>query len=301
MDNDKVLHSLQKICRRFENKEEYVFKSCNNSFSNKDPNTRKWLVIMKKVPGVTLTNESRKDVSDRRYAKFRANKLLVIAIINMRQPTLRRKFIRNCFIKFNFGYHSKTTEVKMEEIRYLKYEVGKIVECHEFESDNEIVCGGGIHYFKSLLPAYYYDIIIKNGKVLSWFDNGQKELEGKRINEKREGTWIKWNDSSEKKSVEHYASGVLNGIATIFHKNGTISEEGLYIDDEKEGIWTEWYDNKKKKAECYYKNGKRHGEFIKFYSNGVVYRKGVYENGSKVGVWIIQSRFRTKICGTLFK
>src|SRR5438552_1369387 len=62
----------------------YVYKMCT-SFNNNNGKLEKneWLVIMKKLPD-TVTNESRKNAFNCKYAKYRANKLEVIEIINVK-------------------------------------------------------------------------------------------------------------------------------------------------------------------------------------------------------------------------
>src|SRR5690606_2118713 len=95
MNSNKALAKLQKICRRYHNNQDYIYKSCFDKLS-KNKYKCKWLIVMKKVSD-TITNESRSGVSDKDYAMFRANRLLVVAIINKNKPSLRKKYVLNEF------------------------------------------------------------------------------------------------------------------------------------------------------------------------------------------------------------
>src|ERR1700757_3705433 len=68
------LDKLKDFCNNFiveKDKNQYVYKNCSNC-----------IVIMKKLPD-TQTNEDRQDVKDMNYAKFRADKLFVVAIVTV--------------------------------------------------------------------------------------------------------------------------------------------------------------------------------------------------------------------------
>jgi hypothetical protein len=110
--------------------EEYVYKSCYN-----------YIVVLLKLAD-TKTNESRSKITNPLYAKYRANKLKVIAIVHKFDPT---KLI---------------TEVENSSYERNKviYKVGKILEISDYDDDLENVCSTGIHYFKTVEPAFYYDL-----------------------------------------------------------------------------------------------------------------------------------------------
>src|SRR5271170_5380155 len=152
---DNKLVQLLAFCQEYTNNSLYVYKICRDKASKYK--TVKWFVVLQKLPD-TKTNECRKDVVDKNYAKFRADKLRVVKIINTNKPTLTKKYIT----------HRGPNMVKT------KYVVNKIVESNEYDDNIDNVYSNGIHYFKTLLPAYYYrDIPDKyNGKWIFWHDNG---------------------------------------------------------------------------------------------------------------------------------
>lgn len=199
-NSDRELAKLKKICRKYRNNEDYVYKSCFDKLSKKSCE-RKWLVVMKKIP-TTITNESRSGVVDKNCAMFKANRLLVVAIINKNKPSLRKKYVLNKF---------RT----MEKL----YEVGKIVECNGFYVDIDKVCSYGIHYFKTLEPAYFYTKYVSHGRSMQWYESGQKRKE------------------------ENHINGILNGLCTEWNSNGTIRRESFHTQNGKtESIFTKWHD-----------------------------------------------------------
>lgn len=164
-------------CGQHSNPCSYVYKLCNNNFYGKN-SQREWLVIMEKLPD-TITNESRTGVINPLCAKFRADKLKVTAIINVN--TL-------CTIDSITNYYSQinhppwriaapiflATEYLVLETTYT---VGEIAIPNSFDSNLSKVCTSGIHYFRSIEPAFYYRDSPPGFKGLwpTWSDNGVRQ------------------------------------------------------------------------------------------------------------------------------
>lgn len=265
MSAHKSFEEIQEICKKYQNNEKYVYKACNSYPLLQ----RDWIVIMEKCIE-TATNEDRKDVVDEKYAKFRADKLKVIEIIN-----------KNNAIKYKCVSH------KSDYDEQLPYEVGQIVRCDSFDLNIDIVCGGGIHYFKTLIAAYYYcHNPPKKGasKCMEWYDNGRQ------------------------KSVINYYDGILDGVWKYCGKNGKHSLEGRYENGNKHGRWiercdngqliesnynfekldgrkTEYYANGQKSIEEHYKSDVMDGPRTEYYINGQIMSDEFYKNGRKDGLW----------------
>jgi hypothetical protein len=176
INKSKYIDDVLRKCDKYIRNITYVYKLCNN-ISILD-NSRRWLVILQKTDD-TKTNELRFDVSDKNFAKFRANKLKVIEIIDIYNPDYSKTIIINTF----------------DSVHKKKYEVDKIVESDAYDDDINCVCSDGIHYFKTPLPACYYRDVPKNytGNWATWYDNGQKQLQGEYINGEQSGKWIEMN------------------------------------------------------------------------------------------------------------
>ena len=72
-----------------------------------------------------------------------------------------------------------------------------------------------------------------DGLLLSWYENGQKELEAKFKGGTENGQWSEWWHGNEQKSLEiTFKNGKMNGPSTRWHKNGNKSAESIFKDDE---------------------------------------------------------------------
>ena len=98
-----------------------VFKTCGNT-----------IVIMRKLPD-TKDNEARQ-VVDHNCAKFRADKLEVVLIFDIFNPT----------VTYDVAQNSAYTE------KIIEYKVGKVVSVDDYEDNIEKVCAPGIHYFNTI-------------------------------------------------------------------------------------------------------------------------------------------------------
>jgi len=138
----------------------------------------------------TYTNEENVWIVDVMNAKLRANKLMVIEIINIYDPKLTKHSIVNLFC--------------MHET---KYTVNCIVHTDDFfisnKYDQDIECMNycrGIHYFKTIERAWNNNTPPKNytGKWTFWHDNGVVAATGSYINGKESGIWVEWFNDGER-------------------------------------------------------------------------------------------------------
>lgn len=229
MISDESFDIVQKLCEKYQNDNKYVFKACNNFCNIYD--VRDWLVVMEKCDD-TKTNEGRNDVSDAKHAKFRASKLKVIDIIN---KTHGGK-IDHVINVTDFG-------------KTLMYKVGKIVECDDYDDDLDIVCSRGIHYFKTMITAYYY---------------------GSLPSEKHTCKMIEWNCDGSKRFEKSYKNDLKDGLWTEWYDNGQKQREGTFKNDEKDGLWTEWYNNGQKCTEVTYINGNKSKTYMAWGPDGQI-------------------------------
>ncbi len=207
----------------------FVYKLCNN----------KWLVIMKKLTDEnseikTITNETRDNIIDPLYAKFRANLLKVILILNVENGNIIN-FITN-------SYPDKTLCTESTVL----YEIDKLVISEKFDNDLNKICTHGIHYFKSIEGAFFY----------------------RQIPLEFSGTWIRWYENGQRFKEFEIKNGNLHGFYTDWHENKIIQSEGNYINGAREGHWTFWHDNGKRESEGRFHLNKKEGYWTFWYSNG---------------------------------
>jgi len=144
---DSILDNILNIYSAYTQDPQYVYKKCRDDY----------IVILKK-PSDIITNENRKSIKNPLYAKFRADKLDVVLIFNTIKPT-----------------NTVTIAYSIYDCEF-KYEVGKQVN-NTYNTNNEVICGQGIHYFKTIKAAFYYEIstnVLTNhvGRYVNYRDNG---------------------------------------------------------------------------------------------------------------------------------
>jgi hypothetical protein len=113
---------------------------------------------MEKLPD-TRTNEARKNVDDDKYAKFRADKMKVILIFDIKNPDCQIDSIDN--------------PPPAPRASFLIYKKGEIILPDGFDEDVDKICSQGIHYFKTLDAAYFWafgPVHDENGK-LRWSED----------------------------------------------------------------------------------------------------------------------------------
>ena len=98
-------------------------------------------LILLFIPDNVRTNQSRKDVVQL-FAKFRAEKAYCVAILN----------VDDCHFTMSYEHESLVSIV---------YTAGEWIYPDAFDSDVEKIATTGIHYYCSLLPAYFMAITVK--------------------------------------------------------------------------------------------------------------------------------------------
>ena len=154
------------------------YKACRNS-----------IVTLKPLID-TINNELKEDIADPLHAKFRCDKIHVISIINVKT-------------------NEEMNQDKSIYDESFIYKTGEIVSCNNFDNNINIVCGKGIHYFKTeeaALSWFYQNTSysFQNGKMTCWHDNGNKKYEVSYKDGKRDGTWTWWYKNGNKEWKERW-------------------------------------------------------------------------------------------------
>ena len=272
----QIIINFEKKNKLLKEKLQYVYKTCSRC-----------IVIMKFLSD-TRTNEKRKNVANPLYAKFRADKLFVVAIINIHD-------FYNFATTLNNNYDIKT-----------KYEVGQIVRPNFFDENIDKICSHGIHYFKTIDAAYYYNDVpsgftgiwcryydsgnkesetdcrygLRNGKKFCWYESGNKQYEGDFIDGdiKKSISWYENGNKSEE--IEYNNSYMVNGKSISYYENGNKRYETEYINNIKNGKSIEYYENENKCEEGEYIDGKKSGKWIRWNIDGNKIIEEEYFNGS---------------------
>lgn len=102
---------------------------------------------------------------------------------------------------------------------------------------------------------------------------------------RREGKWIFYYETGEKRSEGIYEKGMKQGAWNFYFKNGKTEQQGNYKDDFAYGSWKWYYLSGMLHREEYYKKGKEDGLSVEYDSTGIVLNQGNYIEGYKTGVW----------------
>uniref|UniRef100_A0A6C0ECJ5 Uncharacterized protein n=1 Tax=viral metagenome TaxID=1070528 RepID=A0A6C0ECJ5_9ZZZZ len=161
-----TIQQVKEKLNKYDGNQLYVFKKCSNS-----------IVTLKKLED-TITNEKRRNVVNKKYAKFRGNKFYVENIFNI--VTLEEE-------------KSVKSVYKNSQLTYV---MGEIIEEKDYDTDIHKICSAGIHYFLTIEPAYYLELDRRtfNGDHFVWFDNGQLYQYSQYIDGKVNGTVRQWSE-----------------------------------------------------------------------------------------------------------
>jgi hypothetical protein len=103
------------------------------------------------------------ELRDKKFAKFRCNGLITVAIYDLNIKKFIDKLKHSVFIYGIFLYAT--------------YEVGILTQPDKYEEDISVICASGIHYFLSLEAALNYENGIvkyfKNAKMYRYDGNGK--------------------------------------------------------------------------------------------------------------------------------
>lgn len=101
------------------------------------------------------------------------------------------------------------------------------------------------YYAETDLPwvIYYYDVVGKDSTWVEerWFhENGVLELEGKIVDNQREGEFKGYFPSGELMSVGKFVKGKREGKGVIYYENGQVNVENEYRNGKPYGIWKKY-------------------------------------------------------------
>lgn len=277
----------------------YVYKSCHDC-----------IVILEKID-ITETNEKRILVAK----KNKLDEILTTVVIKNDRATFRGNNFR--VVKIFDKMNPRIVHNKIENSFYSRskiiYELGKIVCVNSFNEDLNSFGGDGIYYYKSIVPAFYFELIKFNpkytGKIYYWDDNGYLYFEGNylegmkhgefkvfKVNQRllishnyklnvRVGQWINYFHNENIKSIRNYEDGVLHGLFLEYHCVGTIHKMFNYNKGKINGKYIENYLDGTKHNEINFVNGIKHGESVSWYSNSNIKTKCTYINGLLYGIY----------------
>lgn len=193
------MDQLKQICQSYRSYN-HVFKKCFDQYKNQ------YIVVLEKT-NQTRDNEMRSDVFNRDFASFRASVLKVLLIIDFKNLNYNLDQITSYYEK----PITRVGDCKIIQPIYTDYIKSELVhpDCYDEYIFN--VCSNGIHYFKSLDAAYYYDLDqmeYVNGYCIRFNASGAKEGEGLYVNNKMHGQWTFYALKEDPALLVTYENGI---------------------------------------------------------------------------------------------
>ena len=117
------------------------------------------------------------------------------------------------------------------------------------------------------------------------YPGGTRRSEGRRVDGRREGTWVEWYEGGEPLSRGRYENDLRDGRWLYWYASGQAQHEGDYDAGQREGQWLSWHENGETRHEGRYRDGDREGMWRQWYSNSQVMEAGRYVSGLREGWW----------------
>ena len=163
-----------------------------------------------------------------------------------------------------------------------------------FSLEEEIEYKDGLKHGKCIFYPYQSDLLRTEG---SYFED-EKHGEWKTfyVDEsiysiinytlgKQDGLYTSWYENGQKNVEGTYKDGKEDGLFTYRSPDGKESSELIYKDGKQDGLLIDWYENGQKKLERPFKDGKQDGLFTYWYKNGLKERQGKFKDGKRDGLW----------------
>lgn len=166
-------------------------------------------------------------------------------------------------------------------------------EYKRYSEDGQL---GSIIYYKDDMPVGYsypdknnqlvpsIKLIAGNGKVLTYYANGNKSAEFEFAEGKINGKYSIYHSNGKVyyETTDEY--GIVKGAATEYNSDGSLRSQYNYFWDNLEGPYKEYYNNGKVKEEGTYYDGLLNGDRKFFDVNGKLVETDYYYYGSKLSI-----------------
>jgi len=126
---------------------------------------------------------------------------------------------------------------------------------------------------------------VPNGMLVSWYLNGNKQVEGVLHGKTQTGDWKAWYDNGQLKREGTYTDGKEEGPFNWYYEDGKKSKEGSYHDGIQTGIWSWYHENGQLMQQGELKGDTSEGEWKEWYEDGKPKMVGAFRNGEKQGPW----------------
>lgn len=123
-----------------------------------------------------------------------------------------------------------------------------------------------------------------HSRAFFYFENKMLMTEGFYFDQKKDSTWVNYNDEGLVVGIETFKNDKLNGKKIIYYLDGQVETEKLnplsvanYKNDTLIGEYKEFFSTGKLKLQGKYENGKAIGDWKEYYPNGSIMKVSKYK------------------------
>lgn len=117
------------------------------------------------------------------------------------------------------------------------------------------------------------------------YKSGALKAIGKYVDQKKDSTWLYYDEEGNKTASEYYTKGLKDKIWYVYFKDGKVAEEKEYLNDFENGKWKQYFESGKTKLIATYENGGLEGKAAYFKPNGMRGVSGHFYHGLRDGKW----------------
>ena len=163
----------------------------------------------------------------------------------------------------------------------LEEEIYKDNEIRKNTFKNEEIVQQDIYSKNKILKAKKF--FLENGKmkIISYYENGNKEEEVFVINELFDGEAFKYYPSGKLRNKSFFKDGKREGESLTYYENGKLKKKILYKNGVRNGEAAEYYESGIIKQKAYFINDKLEKEDLYYDEKGNLTKTEIYKNGIK--------------------
>ena len=146
---------------------------------------------------------------------------------------------------------------------------------------NEEIVQQDIYSKNKVLKAKKF--FLENGKmkIISYYENGNKEEEVFVINELFDGEAFKYYPSGKLRNKSFFKDGKREGESLTYYENGKLKKKILYKNGMKNGIAIIYYENGMIEEKAYFVDDKKENERLYYDKKGNLIKTEIYKNNVK--------------------
>jgi antitoxin component YwqK of YwqJK toxin-antitoxin module len=160
--------------------------------------------------------------------------------------------------------------VEIFQNRGFTYNIGQMIYPNTYPTKDLL---GEMFYEKEDKLEEIFQFLMPLGKIVLYYENGQKSKEINYKNGKLNGSTTFWHKNGQKSFLVYYINNKIDGKRVVLNKDGFKTYEESYKNGELHGKSICWHENGQKWFEIMYQNGKQVGRAVFWNPDGSIAHK----------------------------